>query len=107
EHIIKRVARTWWNELTGSRSSVLSPYDMSGGRLNREFRLLLQELTSRRPLLLFIDDLQWCDDSTLALLSHVARLHGSLRLLVVGTVRIRDVSPDSFLLQMKRELHDR
>ncbi|MFZ1399291.1 MAG: AAA family ATPase [Candidatus Promineifilaceae bacterium] len=39
------------------------------------------------PLLLFIDDLQWCDRDTLEWLSFLLRLAGSGRFLLLGTVR--------------------
>lgn len=43
------------------------------------------------PLLLFIDDLQWCDRDTLEWLSFLLRLEGSERFLLLGTVRSEEL----------------
>lgn len=46
---------------------------------------------SGRPLLLVIDDLQWCDQDTLEWIRFLLRYAPDARLLVVGTVRIEEV----------------
>lgn len=43
------------------------------------------------PLLLFIDDLQWCDRDTLEWLSFLLRLEGSKRFLLLGTARTEEM----------------
>jgi DNA-binding CsgD family transcriptional regulator/tetratricopeptide (TPR) repeat protein len=48
---------------------------------------LLTTLSADRPLLVVLEDLQWADDSSLALLVHLARNLGRERVLLVGTVR--------------------
>ena len=50
-------------------------------------------LTARQgPVLLFLDDLHWADEGTLAVLHHLARRAKGLPLLIVGTYR--DLPPD-------------
>jgi len=46
-----------------------------------------------RPLVLFLDDLQWADEASLALLQALLRPAGPCPLLVVGTCRDNEVGP--------------
>jgi len=57
-----------------------------------------------RPLLLVLDDLQWCDEETLAWLHFRLRFDAQARLLVVGTVRPEEVSDGHPLLTLTRGL---
>jgi predicted ATPase len=45
----------------------------------------------RQPLLLVIDDLQWCDPETLEWLHYLLRSDPQARMLLVGTVRIEEI----------------
>ena len=49
---------------------------------------------SKRPLILFVDDLQWCDAHSLEWLTWLVTLPSSQGILVVGTVREEDVGRD-------------
>jgi DNA-binding SARP family transcriptional activator/predicted ATPase len=64
-------------------------------------------LADERPLLLVIDDLQWCDRDTLGWLSYVRASKPGARLLVVGTARSEDLGADhplhSLLLATRTE----
>lgn len=56
---------------------------------------VLKEMAGQMPLLLVLDDLQWADEGTLSLLSHIARNAGESRLLIVGAYRSDElVLPD-------------
>jgi DNA-binding SARP family transcriptional activator len=44
------------------------------------------------PLLLFIEDLQWCDRDSLEWLRYLIRYNPHARLLIVGTIRIEEIS---------------
>lgn len=57
----------------------------------REMLDALEELASRSPLLLVLEDLHWSDHCTIDLLAAVARRRAPARLLVVGTYRAADV----------------
>lgn len=57
-----------------------------------------------RPLLLVLDDLQWCDEETLTWLHFRLRADAQARLLVVGTARLEEVTADHPLLTLTRGL---
>jgi predicted ATPase/DNA-binding winged helix-turn-helix (wHTH) protein len=56
-------------------------------RMLREMAEAIEALTAVRPLILWLEDLQWSDVSTLDLLSVVAQRPEHARLLVIGTYR--------------------
>ena len=53
-------------------------------------RVLLQ-LSTQEPLILFLDDLQWADHLSLAILHYLARKCRNSRLLIIGTYRPEDL----------------
>lgn len=63
-------------------------------------------LAGDRPLLLLIDDLQWCDQETLEWLHYLLSFESTTQLLLVGTVRTEEVEADHpltpFLLNLRR-----
>jgi len=61
-------------------------------RMMREICDLLQALARDRPLLVVLDDLHWADFSTIDMLSALARLEGSLRLMLVAIYRNDDAA---------------
>ncbi len=73
-------------------------------------RAVLAESSSSRysvlihPLLIHIDDLQWCDAETLAWLRFLLRFEPSAPLLVVGTVRPDEVEDAHPLHTLRRDL---
>src|SRR5260370_6840731 len=46
-------------------------------------------LNARQPLLLLLDDLQWCDNETLEWLHYLLRFEPGVRLLLTGTEQTR------------------
>lgn len=64
-------------------------------------------LAARHPLVLMIDDLQWCDRGTIEWLHYLLRHDPSARILIVGTVRAGEVEtghPLEFLrLELRRK----
>jgi predicted ATPase/DNA-binding SARP family transcriptional activator len=60
-------------------------------RLQDSICTLLRNASARRPLMLFLDDLQWADKSTLLLLQFLARDIRGNRILLVGASRDMDV----------------
>jgi DNA-binding winged helix-turn-helix (wHTH) protein/tetratricopeptide (TPR) repeat protein len=61
-------------------------------RMMREICDLLQALARARPLLVVLDDLHWADFSTVDMLSALARIDGSLRLMLVAIYRNDDAA---------------
>lgn len=58
----------------------------------------------RQPLLLLLDDLQWCDHETLTWLTYLLQSHAETRLLVVGTVRDDELLSDHPFTMLQLEL---
>lgn len=57
-----------------------------------------------QPLVLLLDDLQWCDGETLAWLDHLLHTNTGQRLLVVGTVRGDEIDMDHPLTGIQSSL---
>ncbi len=94
-------------ELEDSRS----PYGPTGlGAEQERFRLfeavssLLGDAAHLRPLVLFLDDLHWADQSSLLLLRHLARSARSAPLMVLGTYRPVEVGEEHPLAEALAEL---
>lgn len=56
------------------------------------------------PLLLVLDDLQWADDATLGLLTHLANVVANMPVLIVATYRDSDLDPAKPLARALDEL---
>ena len=68
-----------------------------GGNKTRLFEVLsqlLQLISEKEPLILFLEDIHWADSSSLQLLHYVSRNSRNLPLLIITTYRPEDVSPD-------------
>jgi hypothetical protein len=97
--LIKTVAPTWYVQVahTGaSQDSVARVRDeapaASQERMKRELGTLLQEASRQRPFVLFLDDLHWADVSTIDMLNYLAGRFDQMRLLVVATYRLADMT---------------
>jgi DNA-binding SARP family transcriptional activator/ABC-type transporter Mla MlaB component len=74
---------------------------------HRMFQLvseLLERTAADAPVLLVLDDLQWVDRSTLALLSHFLRAAPPMCVLVLATVRTTELSAADAVLSSVNEL---
>ena len=79
------------------------------GQRQRFFEALARAtLLTSQPLLLLIDDLQWCDQETLAWLHFLLRFDPRARLLVVGCAREEELLPShplrTFLLHLRNTM---
>jgi DNA-binding SARP family transcriptional activator/predicted ATPase len=61
-------------------------------------------LGSRQPLLLLLDDLQWCDRDTLEWLRYLLHFDPQARLLVLGTLRPEELAADHPLARLLADL---
>ncbi len=55
----------------------------------------LLSISAKKPTIFFIDDLQWADTASLALLQYISRFISSEKVLVLSTFRSEDLNPDS------------
>ncbi len=62
-------------------------------------------LSARQPLLLLLDDLHWCDQETLDWLHYFFHFAPEARVLLVGTVRVEETSPEHPLMAKLSALH--
>jgi DNA-binding winged helix-turn-helix (wHTH) protein/predicted ATPase/type II secretory pathway predicted ATPase ExeA len=74
-------------------------------RMLREMAEALEALSAEHPLVLWLEDLQWSDYSTLDLIRYLAQRHGPARLLLIGTCRLAEVIAGGHPLRaVKQEL---
>ncbi len=74
-------------------------------RFRRVFRQLLQGLARpQQPLVVVLEDLQWCDQATLQLLEDTLGVGDARHLLVLATLRDAEVEPSGPLMATLAEL---
>ncbi|MCB0156066.1 MAG: AAA family ATPase, partial [Anaerolineae bacterium] len=61
-------------------------------------------LACRRPLLLVLDDLQWCDQDSLEWLHYLLRFDSQSPLLLLATLRPEEITPDHPLQTLRWQL---
>jgi DNA-binding SARP family transcriptional activator len=93
-------------ELLLERSDITPPQPLAE---NWQRRLFFEALTATlraaaRPLLVLIDDLQWCDRETLEWLHHCFCSDPPGQVLVLGTARREEVGRDHALTRLMRDL---
>ena len=82
-------------ELLTERPRLPRPEVMTEFGHNQRFLEALSRavLAAPQPLLLLIDDVQWCDQGTLQLLHFLLRFEPAKRLLIIGTARREELVP--------------
>src|SRR5262249_27347075 len=95
---MKLLAPTWYAQLAPLAADDPSlgrehaeAKEASQERWKRELGAFLQEMSRRRPLGLFLDDIHWADPSSVDLLAYVGGKCPAWRLLVVLTYRPSDL----------------
>jgi len=73
-------------------NSVPLDADTERSRLFEGVVQFLIALSRQRPLILFVDDLHWADQATLALLQYLARHIAEERVLLIGAYRTEDLN---------------
>ena len=95
-------------ELLAERPDIPQPAPMSDQSQRQRFfeALARAVLATRQPLLLVIDNLQWCDLETLEWLRFLLRFDTSAKLLVVGTARSEEADTKHPLTRLLLDLHN-
>jgi DNA-binding winged helix-turn-helix (wHTH) protein/tetratricopeptide (TPR) repeat protein len=113
--VLRRYAPLWLQQMPSLDSTAqLKPlrhaiYGATRERMLREMAEALEALTEERPIALVLEDLHWCDDSSLNLISYLAQRRRQARLLLIATYRPAEVMPaeDYPLRSLKQELQAR
>ncbi len=61
-------------------------------RIFEQYAAFLHQLSQKTPLVLFLDDLHWADNPSIALLFHLGRHVQASRILILGTYRPHDIA---------------
>jgi len=90
--VVKKVG--WMDQLDELAKRKVGPGEpvAEQSRIFEQYTAYLQRLSTRTPLILFLDDLQWADNSSLGLLFHLGRRVDSSRILILGAYRPNDVA---------------
>ena len=93
-------------ELLVERSDLVLPQPLSESWQRRQFfeALARAVLATEQPLLLFLDDLQWCDQDTLKWLHYLLRFDINAKLLIVTTLRNEELADNPALSSLFFEL---
>jgi len=78
--------------------------DLERYRMFQSVSELLERTAADTPVLLVLDDMQWADHSTLALLAHFLRAAPAVSVLVVATVRTTELSSADAFIAMVTDL---
>ena len=90
--IMKTTAPTWYLHLApviadASADLKREAKSASHERMRREFAAFFEELSRQRPVIVFLDDLHWADESSCDLLAFLASRIPNTRILLLATYR--------------------
>ena len=87
--ILARIAPAWLAALGRGSETVPGTQLAAQQRMPGDLCAALEELAAEKPLILVLEDMHWADDSTLHLISALARRRAPARLLILVTYRPR------------------
>ncbi|HEX5923318.1 MAG TPA: AAA family ATPase [Baekduia sp.] len=73
-------------------------------RAHRAVRALLQQMATRHPVVLMLDDVHWADDASLELLAHLLRRPAPARILIALAFRVGQL-PTALLAALEAASH--
>ena len=100
--VLSRMAPAWL--ANGRRSEKLASPDAPQERMLGDLCAALEELAAEKPLILIFEDIHWADDSTLHLISALARRRAPARLVVLSTYCPQDGSIENSLQDLQQDL---
>jgi len=100
--VLARMAPAWLAALGRESTSAFQPATQE--RMPGDLCAALEELAVEKPLILVFEDLHWADDSTLHLISALARRRAQVRLMVLTTYRTYGVTAEHPLKRLKQDL---
>jgi predicted ATPase/DNA-binding winged helix-turn-helix (wHTH) protein len=104
-HVLSKMAPLWLAALGRVPDAAAAPgVRPATERLPGELCAALEEMAVERPVILVFEDLHWADESTLGLISALARRRTPARLMVVATCRAHDGSTDQPVRTLKQDL---
>ncbi len=97
--LLKTVAPTWYAQVAPLDTGEASPdvrlatVNRAGSQewMKRELGTFVDEVARQRPLVVFLDDVQWADPSTVDLIAYLAGRLTSARVLLLATYRPSDL----------------
>lgn len=82
-------------ELLSQHAGLPRPEPLTGGEQRQHlFEALARAVRGAQPILLVVDDLQWCDQETLEFLHYLVRLDPKAPMLVAATARPEEIGPE-------------
>jgi len=87
--ILARIAPAWLAALGRGSETTLGMQLVAQQRMPGDLCAALEELAAEKPLILVLEDTHWADDSTLHLISALARRRAPARLMILVTYRPR------------------
>ena len=103
--ILARIAPAWLAAI--GRESTGSAQPTAADRMPGDLCAALEEIVAEKLLILVFEDLQWADDSTLHLISALARRRTHAKLLLIATYRPQDFATEYPAKGLKQDLRIR
>ncbi|MBI1743069.1 AAA family ATPase [Candidatus Acetothermia bacterium] len=116
EEALKKIPALWLGEvikllpelgekLSDVRPSVeLQSREQERNRLFEGLHQFLSGLSQEKPLVIFLDDLQWADESTLEFAHYLIRRLPDKKIFFVGAYRVEEANEDDVLWRISQQL---
>jgi predicted ATPase len=102
--ILQKMAPAWLAQLGRQAEPAQSSAASAQERMPGDLCAALEELAGTKPLILVFEDLHWADESTLNLISALARRRAPAKLMVLATYRPKSLATEHPLKALKQDL---